>query len=264
MTKSLEDRLSDTRKDLERVDAALNRIVLQGDIAAHFRRVTAFSKEVEHWLALIQARAAARQLLVGLEGQADADDLVPFGTTRVKYRHVRLIGVQAYLTTSWALADSMTIMVGLVLCSPDFSLDPKSPVQLVNHFVRRQRNKATAGALSRSVRQTFGWPIAISYALRNLFVHDGGQRNGADFFDGPVAASGFASSVAGWTQVEDTAKTYEVDPSHHRAAWPMTPRDDLRIILDVCEREMDDALGILVRSASNSLLVHLGCMVGED
>jgi hypothetical protein len=34
---------------------------------------------------MLEARAAARQLLDGLETQADADDCVPLGAARVKY-----------------------------------------------------------------------------------------------------------------------------------------------------------------------------------
>jgi hypothetical protein len=54
--------------------------------------------------------------------------------------------------------------------------------------------------------------------------------------------------------------------SHHRAGpnWPTTPRDDLRVVLDVCEREADDALGVLVGSACRTLVAHVGCIVGED
>ena len=86
-----------------------------------------------------------------------------------------------------------------------------------------------------------------------------------DFFDGPTSASRFVISADGWKRIEEKAATYGAGPSHHRAgaSWPATPRDDLRSVLDVCERETDDALGVLVGSACHSLAIHVGYMHGE-
>jgi hypothetical protein len=268
MTKTLEERLRDAKADLGKVNAGLVRHAgkVPTEVGNQFQMIIAFAGDIEHWIGMIHARAASRRLLDGLEGQADADDLVPLGGTRVKYQHVRLIGVQAYLATSWALADRLAGMVGRVLCTPEAGFDVSRPAQLVAQFVQKERKKSTAGALYESVRQTFGWPIAISYALRNHFVHEGGQLAGADFFDGPMAGSRFVISTDGWARVEEKAKSYGVEPSHHRAgpSWPATPRDDLRVVLDVCERETDDALGVLVGSACRSLVAHVGYMIGED
>jgi hypothetical protein len=96
--------------------------------------------------------------------------------------------------------------------------------------------------------------------------HDGAYAASEHFFDGPTAASRFAISATGWTRLEQKAKTYGVEPSHHRAgaAWPVAPRDDLRAVLDVCEREVDDALGVLVGSACRTFVAHVGCFIGED
>ena len=222
---------------------------------------------MEHWIGMIHARAAARQMLTGLEAQADANDQVPFGIARIHFQHARLIGVQAYLATNWALADRLTGMVGRVLCIKNSWNDPKHPPQLVQHFVNDKTTKtSTAAMLFSSVRQTFGWPISISYALRNHFVHDGGQLAGSDFFDGPSPIAKFKISEDGWAHIERTAATYGAEALHHRAgaSWPTTPRDDLRVLLDACERETDDALGILVGSACRSLVAHIGCMLGAD
>jgi GNAT superfamily N-acetyltransferase len=70
-----------------------------------------------------------------------------------------------------------------------------------------------------------------------------------DFFEGRTAGARFTISTAGWTRIEEKARTYGVKPEHRRVSlnWPSVPHDDLRVILDVCERETDDALGILVK-----------------
>ena len=73
--------------------------------------------------------------------------------------------------------------------------------------------------------------------------------------------------MAGWSRVEEDATTdYRVKNTFVRtsSAWPSLPRDDLRVVLASCEREMDDALGVLLGSACASLSAHLAFMVGED
>jgi hypothetical protein len=56
----------------------------------------------------IAARNLAWSLLVDLEGRADADGWVTFGTDKAKFHHVRLIGVQAYIAATWSLVDRIT------------------------------------------------------------------------------------------------------------------------------------------------------------
>ena len=266
MIKPLAERLSAAKDDLIKVDAAIQkstRVVTH--VLGEFKQVTAFAADIDHWLRLIETRAAARRMLTGLETHADAMDTVPLGVGRVGFQHVRFIGVQAYLATKWAIADRIASMAGHVLCIRNQLNDPRKPPQLLSHFVREESKKHTAAMAFYSVKHTFGWPIGISYALRNHFFHDGGELDGTDFFDGPSATSAFAISKDGWARVEKRAAEYGVDGGHHRlgAGWPAAPCDDLRVVLDVCERETDDALGILIGSACKALASHVAFMVGE-
>jgi hypothetical protein len=216
MNKTLGERLRDAKSVLRQVSAALGRHPggLPTDVEEVFRGLVDYHGDIDHWIGMVEARAAALQLLDALETKADADDCVPLGDARVKYQHVRFIGVQAYVTTTWALADRITGMVGRVLCTPEAGLNGVSPAQLVSHFVQKERKKTTAAALFESVRQAFGWPIGLSYAIRNHFVHDGGQIGGSDLFAGPSAAAAFRMSADGWERVEKRAETigYPADP----------------------------------------------------
>jgi len=201
MSKTLQERLGDAKDMLDQVHAALGRHPggLPNEVETSFRGIVDFRADIEHWLGLIQARAVAREVLEALESRADADDYVPFGVTRVKYQHVRLVGVQAYLTTNWALADRITGMVGRVLCTPDAGANAMSPAQLVSHFVQKDRKRMTAGALFESVKRAFGWPIGVSYSIRNHFVHDGAQDCGDELFRGAIAGS-CVSDLSRWLE----------------------------------------------------------------
>ena len=65
-----------------------------------------------------------------------------------------------------------------MVCPPNAGSNPVSPAQLVSHFVQIEKGKTPAAVVSKSVRHMFGWPLAISYAIRNHFVHDGAQFGG--------------------------------------------------------------------------------------
>jgi hypothetical protein len=267
MSKPLDERLRVAKEDLVKIDATIQKSArVVPHVLDEFKRVTAFSSSIDHWIRMLGTRAAARGMLTGLVSQADEMDMVPLGVGRVGFQHARCVGVQAYLATKWAIADRIAMMVGHVLCIRSQLNDPKNPPQLVTHFVREENTKKHTAAMAfYSMKHTFGWPIGISYALRNHFFHDGGELDGTDFFEGPSATSGFAISEVGWKRVEQRAAEYGVDSGHHRvgAGWPTTPRDDLRVVLDVCEREVDDALGILVGSACKALASHVAFIVGE-
>lgn len=118
---------------------------------------------IVHWLGMIESRSAALRLLDAPETKVDQDDCVSLTDLKVTYQHVRFIGVQAYVTTNWALADRITELVGRVLCTPDAGRNELNLARLVSHFVERDKmRKTTAAAIFESVRRAFGWPIGLS------------------------------------------------------------------------------------------------------
>jgi hypothetical protein len=266
MSNTLSERLQDVKTALGKVDSAVARNAgkLTRDMETQFKAVAAFAHDVEHWDQMLAARETARTLLTNLEHHADQKDEVPYGASKAKFQTVRLLGVQSYMAAQWALADRLVGVAGQVLCIRNSLQDPRSAPQLVSHFVGgRGPETKTAAIVFYSLRQSFGWPIAISYALRNQFLHDGA---GGDFFAGPTSASAFKISADGWARVEERVKIYSVDAAHSRlrGAWKPSAGDDLRKILDACAPEIDDALGVLVGSACQMAMTHIGFLLGED
>lgn len=242
---------------------------LPSDTEQRFRKVVEFRDDIDHLISILQAREQARKWMSVLEQGVNDRDRVPFGPppSMVDFRHARFLVTQSYITSTWSLADRITGAAGQVLCSPAKGLDRSKPVQLVEEMINKKgQQKVTVFALLQSVRDTFGWPIAISYAIRNHFVHDGAQWETADFFEGTTAESAFKISSEGWRRVKSRAEEYGVTDIHQRdsSTWPTSPQDDLRAVFDVCEREMDDALGVLIGSACGFLRLHAAFMLGLD
>ena len=270
MTRTLRQRLQDAKTKLDQVHAALLRKpnAISEDTKEKLLEVVAYRSDIDHWLTMIDSRTAVWQLLDKLETKLVKDELVPFGDARAEFVHVRQIGVQAYLATTWALSDRITGMAGQVLCTPEAGFNGARPAQLVSHFINKDRKSKTAGVMCNSLRRAFGWPVGVSYAIRNHFVHGGDdQMTNLDFFEAPTAASAFSISKDAWAHIENAARDdYKVDTSLHRACatWPKSPCNDLRKVLRACEREMDDALGVIIGSACRTLRTHVGLMLGED
>lgn len=173
---------------------------------------------------------------------------------------------QSYLSSVWALADSILGACGQTLCNAKVGRNLSSPPQIVNHFINKTRMDAISGLLSESIHHSFGWPVAISYAIRNEFIHDGGASGDVNFFNGASSLAGFRISDDAWTRVIEKVESGNITITQHRrgAGWPQDPKNDLRVLLEICEHELDDALGVLLGSACGMLKIHLGLMLGQD
>jgi hypothetical protein len=87
MNKTLQERLRDAQSVFDQVHTALGRHPsgLPKEVETSFRALVDYRTDIDHWLGMLEARAAACQLLDALETKADADDCVPLGAARVKY-----------------------------------------------------------------------------------------------------------------------------------------------------------------------------------
>lgn len=268
MTTSLQTRLSSSKELLTDVLSALGRNPGKLPTGAEdaYREFIDARASIDYWLALLDARKEAWGFIDGLEDEVDGHGRVPFGKSRASFQAARFLGVQSYLTTTWALTDRIVGSIGRVVCTVDTGRNDQNPTQLVKHFIQKDRKKSPCSVLFYSIRDGYGWPIGVSYAIRNHFVHDGAEYGAEPFFEGSVAGAGFRISREGWARIEKTVATvYDVDDScqRDRASWPSTPRDDLREVLAACERELDDVLGVLLGSACHLLMAHVGFLAGE-
>ena len=269
MIKSLEERLNDAQSGQMAIDSVLAQHPgkLRPEVESAIRKVLVSSGGIEHWMTLIHARKSAWSLIEDLENKVDSEDCVNFGSSSMKFVHARLLGVQAYLTCCWSLADQIIGWAGRVLCTPNGGLNESSPPQLVSHFLRSERKKHTLNAFYGTIPETFGWPIGIFYALRNHFVHDGGQKLGVEFFESPNSMRAFEVSNEAWLEIEEVVRNkynLEITMQTNTATWPDNPLSDIREVFKVCERESDDALGIILGSACATLKSHVGLMLGQD
>jgi hypothetical protein len=258
--KTLTDRIERAEVTLGHLGAVVSaHLGKLGDAAKQLERIASFRLQADHWKSLVVARDHARNSLRNLERTTGSSGMLTYGTGSVTLEVARLLGVSGYLGAEWALADRLAAMAGEVLCEYSCLKDPNKGPHLVTHFVSESRSSSAAAVLVDSVPRLYGWPIAISYAIRNHFIHHGGS---VDFFEGSEPADAFKISAAGWEPIVKRAREYRVRELD--GLWSHAAGDDIRDVLDTCEKAMDAALGILVGTACEVALTHAKFVTGND
>ena len=267
--KTLVARIQDAESVLAEIYEVLisSRGNLPEKVINDFHMQIKYRSEISNWRMMIEARSNSMRLMRDLQSLCDHDDFIVLGNSRIKFNVARFMISQSYLSSVWALADSISGACGQALCSAKVGRNLNSPPQIVNHFLNnKMRTDSISGAFTESIHHSFGWPVAICYAIRNEFIHDGASSTEANFFNGASSLAGFRISDSAWDRIVLKAEASNLSASHHRMGsnWPQSPQDDLIKLLEICERELDDALGILLGSACGMLKIHLGFMLGQD
>lgn len=265
---TLSERLQNAGKDLDAVQAAVD--ASPGRFPPPFKEKLQYMlrgrREIDAIQGMLIAREAATDVLNGLDKGLeilDGKELVTFGTKRLTFVDARLLAVQAYLSITWSIADSLIDVVGPMVLNSDYSARESRP-KLTATFL--QDTCKVVNTLLSSTKETFGWPIALGYVVRNLFLHEAGRGGDWTFFESPSSSLGFTISDGGWKHViRKTAKDFTVDSIHTRAPepWPW-PQNDFRKLLEITTREMDDALGILLGTTTRFLRTHISMLLGVE
>jgi hypothetical protein len=260
----LSARLSAAATSLEEIEKqmAANPQAMPPRVLSALENLTRWRVDLTLWRDAVATRDGAREFLRGLEDRCDADRRVLVGSSQMSFPAARLFGMQAYVSTQWALSDRITDFTGRVLCLDAVSKDTRQGAQAVAHFVSSPKH--TPALLHSQLRDCFGWPVGIAYAVRNHIAHDAGVRSGATFFaSSDPAAAPFEISTAGLKYLMDRAAEYQVTPDQTRIAepWPWSP-EDVRLMLARCHDELDEALGLLLLSATRSIEAHVGFLLG--
>ncbi|MCK6502116.1 hypothetical protein L6R53_01705 [Myxococcota bacterium] len=210
---------------------------------------------------LLAHREACWNALVAVRDGSDAStDRSRLNGHEMNFEYARYLTTQAYLASHWSLADQITRAAGRILCTEGPVKNAAKTPNLWQHFMK---NGESAPWLTVHVlKECYGWPIGVSYIVRNHFTHEGGVGDGWGFFESSAVADGFIVSDNAWRYLIDKAKKeYKVRPEQARCASidPMGKRK-LDEILALCHAEMDDALGVLILSASALAEAYAGVL----
>jgi len=202
----------------------------------------------KNWRFMLSCRESAFELLAGLPSK-NYD-----GTESQRYEPERFLATQTYLSVHWALCDSVTTWVGRALCYGKNANAERASLKLpkLETFIPER--------LAIWVRNEFGYAIALSYQIRNCFVHDGG----VDFFRGPDQQSRLTINEDQWNRLHQKCPEVKENLLMRRSAFKLADAErDLGVVLQCCETETDEALGTLLVSACALIDGHLGFLAAS-
>jgi hypothetical protein len=246
----LKERLRDSATELRIIGDSLRLIPspsLHPDCIRELEKFDEMANNLTATCDLIDPREDARQLLQSLPLIANSStNLVDYHGTKIPFSNARLLGFQGYLSMTWAICDSITTAISPLICTGAACSNPTNPPQLLTHFLKSSKDSTFYSAYF--LKLNYGWLIGVSYVIRNHFFHDGALSKGRDFFIGKKVVDGFDISQQGWDFIVREMETKHIlNRQQHRssASWPWH-RNNLLNLLELCNEEMDEALGCLV------------------
>jgi hypothetical protein len=214
---------------------------------------------------LIDAREvalAAVEVLVTMRVK-DTPDKVLFGGLAVTFKVARYLGLQVYASTGWALYDSLAKVAGILCCVDERSKNEAKPVKLPEDFLKE---KKWVGARVRDhLKGGYGWPIGVSYAIRNWLVHDGHSQNGFPLFKYESPDLGpFEIANEAWKKIEEKCTSYGVSSVDTRLRPFPDVKGDVLNGLKSCNAEVDEAMSFLILWSVNGVKRQAELLFARD
>lgn len=230
------------------------------------KEILELNRNFSFWCEQLNSRAQALDMIRRLHLMVNQNGCVPFGDISLPMTQARTMITQSYLVHNWSVSDNITGYFGKVFCTPACSYDVSKSVNLVSELISNHRTKRTAALIGTSIRNESGWPICVSYALRNHFMHDGGiSTNGIEFFEqGTPPIKCFSITPAAWQDIKEKAKVH-ANPNCVKPGLelPTEAETDLKVLLEYCEESMDEALNTIFQLTTDILKQQVSFLVGE-
>ncbi len=229
---------------------------LSEDSYNFYEKCITFGKEVQDAEELIDTRDYAIVIISNLTASIDSTnpDNVIFQGISMPFWHARLLALQSYCSTTWAIYDSLSKVAGKLICVDSVAKNEARPPKLPEDFLF---GKNSVGARAHEhLKESYGWPIGFSYAIRNWLLHDGNSQDGTELFDSRDASiEPYKISDKAWDKLEEKCRTrYKVSECQTRLPdpWPWH-RGGADRLLKTLQTEVDEAIGFLISWAVESV-----------
>ncbi len=256
--------------DLDAVTEALAAVEAKGSLPTQsyevFKQVRNHSIQLGEIHNLIEARDAALAALKSFPTQKNPDNPATYlyNGISMPFWQGRLLLLQSYMAASWTVYDRISKIGGLLICTDGRAKNLAKPVKLQEDFLSLPN--AVGARIQDHLKGAYGWPIALSYAIRNWVLHDGNSQDGVDLFRYSTPETGpYQLSEDGWSKIlERCNNRYKVDESLTRLdPFPSIP-DDLVSGLSVCHSEVDEAICFVLLAATGGIKLQAQILFRRD
>jgi hypothetical protein len=248
-TANLKSAIEKACNDLGWINEALARIGPAGTLSREssdfFQMSPQFVTQLRSVEELLIIRDAALAALLAFPSRTSADStgMFLYNGFRVTFKVGRYLSFQNYTVTTWAAYDSLAKIAGLLCCTDELSKNPQKPVKLYEDFL--QRKNCVGTRVRDHLKGAYGWPISISYKVRNWLAHDGHCHDGTEMFryDSPTGSGEFELLDEAWEIIE---KGCGAEANQTRLRSFPDAKPDLARGLETCHEEADEAMAFLL------------------
>lgn len=239
--------LNEVNVELTRLRST-SKVLLDDNIWKHFCQLNEYIKELEMLPELFKIRECYFENLKSVF----IPDNTPLYPSSVSLKHRRMMYMQGYCATSWAIYDTITECIGKFILTDNITAAQCFP-RLSEHILqtRQEENKSKdclGFRMSRIFKISYGYPIMLFYNLRNVYVHDNPFSVKNIFaHDAPISEDECFELTDDATQkIKSRLQTAQIIPSYSRVDEMQWSRKDIRELLKLCENEVDDGVAILL------------------
>lgn len=266
-TTFLESAIDSACTDLNWISQAIAKVgstrTLSQESYNFFELSDLLADQLEHAKALVSVREIALNAVIAFPTQVSSTSSGRFSYhgADVMFKQGRYLVLQNYATTTWALYDALAKVAGILCCSDEFARNKQVPVKLYEHFLK---GKICVGArVQEHLKGAYGWPIAVSYKIRNWLVHDGHSHEGVELFkyDSPAVGAEFELSDDAWKVLENLCS-----PELGRSRLQPFPdlKTNLTQGLETCHQEVDEAVGFLLAWSAGVAMLQAKILLPRD
>ncbi|MGL6227089.1 MAG: hypothetical protein ACRC10_10760 [Thermoguttaceae bacterium] len=92
-------------------------------------------------------------------------------------RHYALV---EYNAVAWSIYDRLADICGRLVAICTISPRSQKNPKLVEHIMKEGKENVVGVTLQHQILNAYGWPIKVSYTIRNWLVHEGFERSNAN------------------------------------------------------------------------------------
>lgn len=263
----LDTAIRQASEDLRWIGDAIAKIgpsgTLSKDSNEFFKLSLQLVLQLEQARGLLPVRETALRALLAFPTQISktSPNLFLYNGIDVTFKLGRYLLFQNYAVTTWALYDTLSKVSGVLCGYDELSKNTVKPAKLYEDFLQGKNSVGTR--VRDHLKGGYGWPISVSYKIRNWLTHDGHYHEGIEMFkyDSPSTATEYEMLEAAWDIVTKSCKG---DPSQTRLTPFPEVKTNLAAGLQTCHAEIDEAVAFLLTWSTGSVKLQATILFPRD
>ena len=257
----LRESLEKSNTNLEEIGNWVSRTInssLPEECFDFFRNFESHLSNLSAALQLLEVRSASfdivQQIGNGTLRDPENPENLKYLNLSIPFWQARFLSIQSHIGTTWAMYEQISKVAGNLVCAENVVKNTIQPHKITDYLNKGE--KIAGSNFPSFLKKSYGWPIGVSYAIRNWMIHDGETSYGIKFFSDEIGSKApFELTSEAISQIERKCHSdYKVDPDQSRRPefWPHEATNLIGLI-KICHEEIDEAASIYISWATSSV-----------